>query len=265
MSVLVGTSGWQYRDWRGAFYPPQVPQRDWLAHYATRFATVEVNASFYRLPDRERFAVWARSTPEGFVLCPKVSRYLTHMKKLRDPAEPVARFLGAAGGLGDKLGPALLQLPPNFGVNLPRLEAALAEFPAGVRVAVELRHHSWFTQRTRGLLTEYRAALCLADRASRWVTPLWRTTDWGYVRFHEGAGAWPCYGRTALQSRARTLAELYGPDLPVFAFFNNDPRGCAIRDARWFAHACRRAGLSPTRVPAAADITVVPPAVAAAD
>jgi uncharacterized protein YecE (DUF72 family) len=258
VTVLVGTSGWQYRDWRGAFYPRDLRQADWLAHYASRFATVEVNASFYRLPDRERFAAWRAATPDDFVLCPKVSRYLSHMKKLKDPVEPVARFVEAAGGLGDAFGPALLQLPPNFPANLERLAAALDEFPPGMRVAVELRHDSWFTDETRALLTERSVALCWADRGSRWVSPAWRTADWGYVRFHEGAGVWPCYGRTALGSRADTLAETYGPTPEVFAFFNNDPRGCAIRDARWFAQACMRAGLSTTRVPAAGEITLQP-------
>ena len=256
MTVLVGTSGWQYRDWRGAFYPPTLRQADWLGHYAARFATVEINASFYRLPDRARFRAWREATPGDFVLCPKVSRFLTHMKRLKDPVEPVARFVAAAGGLGDRLGPALLQLPPNFSADLERLDAALAEFPRGWRVAVELRHDSWFVAETRALLAAHGAALCLADRRSRWASPLWRTADWGYIRFHEGAGQWPCYGRTALRSRAQTIAALYPPEAEVFAFFNNDPRGCALRDARWFAHACGRAGLGTTRVPAAGDIVL---------
>lgn len=259
MTVFVGTSGWQYRDWRGAFYPSGLRQADWLGHYAARFATVEINASFYRLPDRQRFAAWRAATPGDFMLCPKISRYLTHMKKLKEPAEPVARFLEAAGGLGDRFGPALLQLPPNFPADLERLAAALDEFPSDVRVAVELRHDSWFTEETRALLTERRAALCLADRGSRWVSPRWRTAAWGYIRFHEGAGVWPCYGRTALTSRAGALAELYGPNAEVFAFFNNDPRGCAIRDARWFAHACARVGLAPTRTPDAHEIALQQP------
>ncbi|MBA2529480.1 MAG: DUF72 domain-containing protein [Euzebyales bacterium] len=259
MTVLVGTSGWQYRDWRGAFYPRELVAREWLGHYAARFATVEINTSFYRLPPPDRFAAWAAASPHDFVLCPKVSRYLSHMKKLRDPAEPVTRFMTSARALGGKLGPVLLQLPGTFGLALDRLDAALAEFPADVRVAVELRHPSWFVDDTRRLLAEHGAALCLADRRSVEVTPPWRTAEWGYARFHEGRGAWPCYGRTALASRARTLAERYGPDAEVFAFFNNDPRGCAVRDARWFAAACRRAGLLTTRVPDAGDIRVVEP------
>jgi len=258
VTVLVGTSGWQYRDWRGAFYPMELAQREWLAHYAARFTTVEINASFYRLPERSRFAAWRDATPDDFVLCPKASRYLSHMKKLKDPEEPVGRFVAAIRGLGDKLGPVLLQLPPNFPANLDRLDAALAEFPRGVRVAVELRHESWFTESTRALLAARGAALCLADRRSRWVSPLWRTADWGYVRFHEGAGPWPCYERDALADRAGAVAELYG-SAEVYCFFNNDPRGCAVRDARWFAEECAGAGLFPTRVPAAGDISLVPP------
>ncbi len=259
MTVLVGTSGWQYRDWRGAFYPRGLSQRGWLQHYAARFRTVELNNSFYRLPPRERFAQWAAATPDDFVVCPKVSRYLTHMKKLRDPEEPVARFVNAVRGLGGKLGPALLQLPPNFPRDLERLAATLDEFPPDLKVAVEFRHASWFVDDTRAVLNARNAALCLADRHSAWVSPRWRTADWGYVRFHEGRGRWPCYGRTALAARAATVASIYGNDAEVYAFFNNDPRGCAVRDARWFAAACARQGLRPTRVPGARDITVVPP------
>ena len=259
VTVLVGTSGWQYRDWRGAFYPRELAQRQWLDHYAARFATVEINTSFYRLPPTERFTAWAATTPADFVLCPKVSRYLSHMKKLRDPQEPVERFVAAVRGLGSKLGPVLLQLPGTLPLHLDRLDAALTEFPAGVRVAVELRHPSWFTEDTRRLLTRRRAALCLADRGSVELTPTWRTTDWAYIRFHEGRGTWPCYGRTALAARARMLAERYGPSAEIYAFFNNDPRACAVRDARWFAAACRRAGLVTTRVPAAGDVRLAEP------
>lgn len=148
MSVLVGTSGWQYRDWRGVLYPPQVPQRLWLEEYARRFGTVESNNAFYRLPSRELFASWREHTPEGFVMAVKASRYLTHMKRLRDPEEPVRRLLTHAEGLGDRLGPVLLQLPPNLRADARVLEACLYCFPEGVRVAVEPRHASWWTPRS---------------------------------------------------------------------------------------------------------------------
>ena len=259
MTVLIGTSGWQYADWRGAFYPRAIKQVEWLGHYAQRFRTVEINASFYRLPPRERFETWARTTPDDFVLCPKTSRYLTHIKRLKEAEEPVERFLEAALGLGTKTGPALLQLPPNFRADLERLDQVLTLFGGRVPIAVEFRHDTWWTEDTRRLLSEHGAALCWADRNSKWITPRWRTADWGYVRFHEGAAVWPCYGRTALERGARDIAAEYEPAADVYVFFNNDPRGCAVRDARWFAAASRRAGLAPTRVPDASDITLVEP------
>ncbi|HWB72788.1 MAG TPA: DUF72 domain-containing protein [Egibacteraceae bacterium] len=257
MAVLIGTSGWQYQHWRGVFYPPQLAIGRWLDHYAARFATVEINNSFYQLPSHETFQRWASETPHDFVLCPKASRYLSHLKKLKDPAEPVARFVGAARGLGRKLGPVLLQLPGNFHANPGRLAETLACFGTDVRVAVELRHGSWFSDEVRGLLERHGAALCLADRGSRLVTPGWRTADWGYLRLHQGAASpHPCYGRTAVGSRARLLAETWGGDCDVYVFFNNDPRGCALRDARRFALACARQGLEPTRVPDRGDVEI---------
>ena len=259
MAVLVGTSGWQYRDWRGSFYPRAIKQVEWLQHYAARFATVEINASFYRLPERERFEAWATNTPDDFILCPKTSRYLTHIKRLGDAEEPVQRFLDAALGLGAKIGPALVQLPPNFKADLGRLDTVLGLFGGRVPITVEFRHDTWWTNDTRRILERHNAALCWADRKSRWISPLWRTADWGYVRFHEGAATWPCYGRTALDRAARDIATAFAANDTVYAFFNNDPRGCAVRDARWFAAACERIGLEPTRVPGARDITLVEP------
>jgi uncharacterized protein YecE (DUF72 family) len=135
MSVLVGTSGWQYRDWRGTFYPAGVPQRRWLEHYARQFATVENNGTFYRLPPRETFAGWRDRVGADFVMTVKASRYLTHVRRLRDPAEPVRRLLDAAAGLGDRLGPVLLQLPPDLRGAPRLLDECLGRFPAGIRVA----------------------------------------------------------------------------------------------------------------------------------
>ncbi|HEY8340497.1 MAG TPA: DUF72 domain-containing protein [Egibacteraceae bacterium] len=256
MTVFIGTSGWQYADWREAFYPRGVPQRAWLEHYAARFAVVEVNASFYHLPRAEVFAAWAARTPDDFVLCPKVSRYLTHMKKLREPHEPVARFVARAAALGAKRGPALLQLPHTFAADPPLLAAALDCFPDGWRLAVELRHPSWFTGEIAALLAERDAALVHSDRDGRPQEPLWRTASWGYVRFHHGrATPRPCYGRRVLDTWAQRLATRY-EDADVYAFFNNDPRCCAVRDARLFALACRRHGLAATRVPAADEVRV---------
>ncbi|MGN6174462.1 MAG: DUF72 domain-containing protein, partial [Streptosporangiaceae bacterium] len=148
MPVVVGTSGWQYRDWRGLLYPPDLPQRDWLAYYASQYATVENNSTFYRLPGRDTFAVWQARVPGDFVMTIKASRYLTHIRRLRDPEEPVAKLMAAAAGLGGRLGPVLLQLPPNLTADTERLETCLAAFGRyrGLQVAVEPRHPSWWTE-----------------------------------------------------------------------------------------------------------------------
>jgi uncharacterized protein YecE (DUF72 family) len=252
--LYVGTSGWQYRDWRDSFYPRELAQSGWLRHYADRFATVELNNSFYRLPERATFDAWRAATPDDFVLAVKMSRYLTHIRRLRDPEEPVRRFLERAGGLGEKLGPVLVQLPPTLQVDLARLADTLDRFPPGVRVAVEPRDDSWFEEELRTLLEDRGVALCLADSPRR-ATPVWRTAGWGFVRFHEGlATPRPCYGERALATWADRIASLWDDRADVFCYFNNDARACAVRDAVTFAGLAVRAGLRPTRVPAAGEV-----------
>jgi uncharacterized protein YecE (DUF72 family) len=247
--LYVGTSGWQYRHWRGCVYPRDLKQDDWLEHYAERFRTVELNNSFYRLPEAETFAAWAERTPADFVIAVKMSRFLTHLKRLKDPEEPVARFFAHAGKLGHKLGPVLVQLPPNLEIDAGRLARVLELIPSGVRVAVEFRHLSWFTGEVQELLTRHNAALCLADSPRR-ETPKWRTADWGFVRFHEGRGRpRPCYSPQSLKRWADELARLWTPADDIFAYFNNDGHCCAVRDAAAFARHAARAGLEPTRVP----------------
>ena len=237
---MIGTSGWQYRDWRGRLYPEKLPQRCWLEHYAGTFDVVEINNAFYRLPERSTFEQWRSRTPADFCFAVKMSRYLTHVKRLREPAEPVARFLGRAEALDGKLGPVLLQLPPTLRADLPALDETLKQFPRTVRVAVEPRHSTWFTDDCRRLLERHRAALCWADRKGRPVTPLWTTTDWGYLRLHEGrATPWPRYGRAALSTWVERLA---GTSL-AYVFFNNDPGGAAVTDAGVMAALGRRRGL----------------------
>jgi uncharacterized protein YecE (DUF72 family) len=248
--VWVGTSGWQYKDWRGRFYPKKLPQRLWLEHYVERFATVEVNNAFYRLPDKSVFEQWHDRTPSDFVVTVKASRYLTHIKRLREPEEPVHRLMERAAGLGERLGPVLLQLPPTMRAAPDLLDRTLRAFPAGTRVAVEPRHDSWWSDDIRALLTERGATLCWADRLSRPVTPLWRTADWGYLRLHEGrAKPWPRYGRQALRTWAERLRECWDDDADVFAYFNNDPGGAAVVDASAFARAVARLGRRVTRTP----------------
>jgi uncharacterized protein YecE (DUF72 family) len=254
VAVIIGTSGWQYKDWRGRFYPQGLPQSRWLEHYARRFCAVEVNNTFYRLPGPGTFTDWADRTPDGFVWVVKASRYLSHVKRLQDPAEPVQRLLDHAEGLRARMGPVLLQLPPTMKAEPGRLDETLSCFAdRDVKVCVEPRHETWFTDATFDLLRRHDAALCLTDRLNR-RGPLVRTANWGYLRFHEGtASPWPRYGRAALDAWAERLADLL-PGQDTYVFFNNDPGCWAVENARQFALACRRQGLEPTRVPEAGEV-----------
>ncbi|GLZ00539.1 DUF72 domain-containing protein [Actinoplanes sp. NBRC 103695] len=241
--LLIGTSGWQYRDWRPGFYDAKLPQRLWLERYAEAFATVEVNNAFYRLPERSTFEGWRKRTPDDFRFAVKMSRYLTHIKRLREPAEPVARFLDRAAGLGDKLGPVLIQLPPTMRADPAALDETLGLFPRSVRVAVEPRHPSWWTDQVRDVLGAHGAALAWADRRGRPQSPLWVTAGWCYLRFHEGrANPWPRYGRKALESWLHRLPA--GKE--AYVYFNNDQHGAATADASALG---RLAGRPATRTP----------------
>jgi len=256
MPLLVGTSGWQYRHWRETFYPRGVAQAKWLEYYAARFATVESNAAFYRLPEAATFAAWAERTPDDFVFAVKASRYLTHILRLTEPDEPVKLLIDRARELGPKLGPILIQLPPSLRLDMHRLERALDAFPPDVRVAVEFRHDSWFTDEVRRVLHDHTAALCLADRGGP-VTPIWRTADWTYLRFHVGRAKPPgCYGRQALAAWVGRLSDCWSADEDAYVYFNNDQRACALRDARIFALAGRHAGWPATRIPDAGEVHV---------
>jgi uncharacterized protein YecE (DUF72 family) len=256
MPCFIGTSGWQYRHWRNTFYPPDVPAARWLEYFAARFQTVEVNNTFYRLPPATTFRTWAERTPDDFVIAVKMSRYLTHLKRLNDPEEPVSRFLERARELGPKLGPVLLQLPPNLEADHKALARTLGLLTSSVRTAVEFRHDSWFDDTTRQILSDHGAALCIADSLSR-RSPVWRTADWTYVRFHEGEDMpHPCYRSEQLEGWARLLREQWGPDATSYAYFNNDGRACALRDAVVLAGFARAEGLSPSRVPDPSDIRV---------
>jgi uncharacterized protein YecE (DUF72 family) len=242
--LLVGTSGWQYRDWRDALYPRDTPLSRWLDYYAGVFPTVENNGTFYRLAKPETFAGWRARTPDGFLMAVKASRYLTHIRRLRDPAEPAGRLLTAAAGLGDRLGPVLLQLPPTMQADPALLDQCLAAFQQraaaadglpgrALRVCVEFRHESWWTPAVRDLLTRHDAALCWSDRRGRPLGPLWRTAGWGYLRLHEGAATpWPRYGRQALATWLSRIRDTWPPEADVFAYFNNDQNAAAPADAR---------------------------------
>lgn len=255
--IYLGTSGWNYAHWRRTFYPEKLPQRQWLEYYAQRFATVELNNSFYRLPSREQFESWRERSPDDFVVTVKMSRYLTHIKRLQDPEEPVARFMKHARGLGSKMGPILVQLPPTLKADLGALDEALRRFPEDVRVVVEFRHDTWFTEDVLRVLEERGACWCLADRLARPVTPVWRTTEWTFLRFHEGrAKPHPCYGKDVLATWVERLAHGWGTDADIYVYFNNDPRACAIRDAIVFARLAEAAGFEVTRAPRPDEVTI---------
>jgi uncharacterized protein YecE (DUF72 family) len=246
--LFIGTSGWQYKDWARKFYPKAT--RGLLTYYAERFRTVEINASFYRLPSRQVFEKWARETPDDFVFAVKASRFLTHFKKLKDPEEPVSRLIESCSGLGAKLGVILVQLPGNFTRNDARLQATLEAFPNDVRVAVEFRNETWFAPEIEQLLKRYGAALCVADRRGELVSPVWRTTTWWYLRLHQGEGTpLPCYRSETLKARARLLAEARDDGSDQFIYFNNDTGGCALDDAITFAREATALGMSATRTP----------------
>lgn len=250
MVLRIGTSGYQYRHWRGRFYPVGLPTDRWLPHYANAFDTVELNVTFYRLPAATTFAGWAGAVPDEFVFAVKASRYLTHVRRLQDPGPATARLLERAQKLGHRFGPVLLQLPPDMRFEPERLAATLAAFPRNVRVAVEPRHPSWFVAECRRILERHRAALCLTDRGSR-PGPIWRTADWTYLRLHEGrATPRPCYGRAALAGWLDRLSGEWGRDADAYVYFNNDGLGCAVRDAAVLGRIARRAGMPTTRTPA---------------
>lgn len=265
MRLRIGTSGWQYRHWRERFYPRGLPTGRWLDRYAESFDTVELNVTFYRQPRAEVFDGWARRAPDDFLFAVKASRFLTHVKRLREPEEPVTYLLEGASRLGPHLGPILVQLPPDLEADpdtIDRLAVTLAAFPAGVRVTVEPRHRSWFDGErgaaVRHVLEEAGAALCWADRR-RPVTPLWvTTTAWGYIRFHGGrAGPASCYGAAALAAWVDRIAGAgLEPDAELFAYFNNDHAGCALRDAAVFADLAAGAGIEATRMPDTAEVHV---------
>jgi uncharacterized protein YecE (DUF72 family) len=227
--IWVGTSGWQYRDWRGVFYPAGLPQDRWLASYADRFPTVEVNNSFYRLPERTAFERWREQTPPGTMISVKVSRYLTHTLRLREPREPIERLWARAEALGPRLGAFLFQLPPRFTAEPERLRAVLSFLPLGVEAAVELRDPSWHRPEVYRVLQERNAALVWADRLGETPMPP-ATADHFYVRFHQGADSEAGYAADTLRRRADAIARLHARTIRIY--FNNDQGGAATRDAQ---------------------------------
>jgi uncharacterized protein YecE (DUF72 family) len=231
-SLRIGTSGWVYKHWMGIFYPPKMPGDEQLPFYARHFDTVEINFSFYRLPERSVFERWRETSPPDFLFAVKGSRYLTHMKKLKDPEEPLQRLMDHAGGLEEKMGPILFQFPAQWRVNLERLEGfvrALDGYP-GRRWTFEFRHPSWLVPEVYALLEEAGAALCLPVHP-KMPLDVRLTAPWTYIRMHFAQGGW-AFSDAELAVWAVRIRDFLGAGVDVYIYFNNDPGGHALKDAR---------------------------------
>jgi uncharacterized protein YecE (DUF72 family) len=233
--VRVGLSGWNYAHWRnGVFYPPRLPASRWLEFYAERFDTVEVNSTFYRLPRRDAVARWVEQTPDGFLFAVKASRYLTHIKRLRDLGPGLEQLLERIAPLlgSPKLGPLLWQLPPTFRRDHDRLAEALELLPRGLHHCIEFRDPSWFVEETYALLRERGIALVIGDRPHVNEFQTYElTSGWTYVRFHGGTrGRLGNYSESELREWADRLHG-WSRTHEVYAYFNNDWLGFAPRNA----------------------------------
>lgn len=235
--VRIGTSGWSYSHWRGGFYEWGLAREQWLRYYASRFSSVEINASFYRLPAAETLRDWKTEVPRGFVFALKASRHLTHMKKLRPAPEALERLLACADVLGAGLGPILFQLPPRWHANPARLEEFLAALPSQYRYAVELRDESWWCEQVYRILDRYRVATVWFDLAKR-RSPLIDTAPFRYVRWH-GPGDAPYtgrYGGKRLRPLARNVRAWRKGGQDVYVYFDNDQAAYATADALTLRH-----------------------------
>ena len=230
-AARVGCSGWQYKHWRGDFYPVDLPTTRWFEHYAVRFDTVEINNTFYRLPEEGTFRRWAERAPMRFLFAVKASRFLTHMKKLKDPEEPLARLFDRMRPLGRHLGPVLYQLPPGWKLDKDRLEHFLQALPTGVRHVLEFREPSWYADEVSRLLEKYRVSRCLHDMKGS-ATGMERVGPCVYVRFHGAGGTYTgAYPEDRLARWAEWLNGQRRNGIEVYAYFNNDVGGHAPRDA----------------------------------
>lgn len=231
-SFHIGTSGWSYSGWKGSFYPEDCPQKAYLSYYSEHFETVEVNNSFYHLPSAETFEQWRKTVGKNFVFAVKASRYITHMKKLKEPKEGLSNFFGAAEALKAKFGPVLFQLPPRWHVNAERLAAFLDALPARGRYTFEFRDKSWFNDQVFDLLAAHGAALCIYDLEGQ-VSPEIVTAGFVYVRLHGPdpnayQGSYTPKHLRALAKRCRGWME---DGKEVFCYFDNDQKGYAIKNA----------------------------------
>jgi uncharacterized protein YecE (DUF72 family) len=227
----VGCSGWHYEHWRGLYYPEELPKSKWLLFYARQFTTVELNNSFYRLPSEKAFTTWRDSTPDDFVFAVKVSRFITHIKRLRNLDTAVDNFVSRAGFLREKLGPLLYQLPPSMKRNDELLQSFLSSLPPQYRHVIEFRHESWINDAVFDILRRHNVGLCVFDMPG-FSCPLVATSDFAYVRFHGSQGLYASrYSDEELSEWARKIAIL-GQNVKVsYIYFNNDAEAFAVDNA----------------------------------
>ena len=231
-AIHVGCSGWVYKHWRGHFYPADLPQKRWFERYSEEFDTVEINASFYRLPLASTFDGWKEKAPDGFCYAVKVNRFITHMKKLLDADQPLDTFVALSRRLEHKLGPLLYQLPPSLKLDLERLESFLRLIPKDLSNVFEFRNSDWYVPELFELLERYGASFCVHDMRGS-ATERIATGPAAYVRFHGGQGKyWGRYSDEALLSWSDWLVEQSRGGRSVWCYFNNDIHGHAIEDAR---------------------------------
>lgn len=235
-AAYIGTSGWSYKHWKDIFYPADVKQADWFSFYLQHFTVTELNASFYHLPSAETTTAWAKKSPAGFRLCPKMSRYLTHMKKLNDPEETLQRFFDVFAPLKRKLGPVLVQLPPFLKFNAEKAEALYKIFKKQYhyyKFAMEVRHETWMSPESIALMKSYNIALVISQSGSGFPYSELVTAQHIYIRFH-GPGALyaSSYSDEQLEYYATAFKKWMKAGHNIWAFFNNDIYGYAIGDAK---------------------------------
>ncbi len=229
--IHIGTSGWHYAHWRGPYYPMDLADREMLSYYANSFRTAEINNTFYQLPEKQTFISWRDAVPEDFLFTVKANRYITHMKKLKDPQQPLERFFERVSCLGDKLGPILFQLPPRWKCNVERLRAFLDLLGKGCRAAFEFRDPNWFNDDVYQALEKAGAAFCIYDLAGN-PSPKIVTAPFVYVRLHGPDSPYRgCYSDQSLAGWAEAFAAWVGQGREIFCFFDNDEAGYAVRNA----------------------------------
>lgn len=238
--IRIGTSGWTYEHWVGPVYPEDMPPSDRLAHYSRSLDSVEINSTFYGLPSADSIAAWLAATPDSFRFAVKASRYITHMKKLKDPEAALTLFLEAVRPFGSRLGPILFQLPPRWRCNAARLKTFLEALPRTHRYAFEFRDASWHGSDTRTILEQTGAAFCIFELAGA-MSPLATTADFAYIRLHGPNGAYRGrYGDQELKAWAERISGWRADGLDVFCYFDNDEAGYAFANAVHLLQLLRR-------------------------